>query len=481
MNHPIRAAALCALAVIVSLPAAAWGPRTQYAIVSNAVQLISKDSNIPLVRLQKDLLNGAQLSMEMIGSLYPDMVRGPVTAIESELGLLRAVESGRVDPYFAFRLGVLGKLVAEATSPMGNADPTYRNLYYADVEKSIQRAPLQNQPRTLVEPAAYFSRVMAEANYHNDMLIKEYQDGIGFQGVAGAILSDDASRSVNAVADVWHTILTGRAVAGNVSERQVQRYVVDAMAFYINRGSSEEIDTVSARLGGLVGQTPDMRIQIGDMLSEAELYARAMTEYQAVLAVAPDRRDVVEKIARYYVSRGQRALEDERLEAALADFETAVQADPLHPTAESLRIQAVELIAARDARLAKNREDLEAGEKFQGMAEEEALSGRYAEAIALLHQAVNRYNEVTEEFPNEFQLATRGAKNALYRVQEFKREIMANAQSFSGSGSALDARGLARDGAKELEKGAIQALLRNAYREEMKNLEAEMASALAIP
>ncbi len=461
-------------------PAGAWGPKTQLAIVTNALHLLSKTSNIPLERLERHLRDGAMVSLSGLERIYPRIEDDPTAAIESEMYLLETAQSGRVDPYFAFRLGTLGKLVAEAVSPMRGENASYRNLYFADVERHIGQVKLIPADRTFVDPDVYFDRRMLLANTYNEMLVKEYRSGVGFSGVASATLDEKVSSAVNAVADVWHTVLTGPAVMGNVSDEQLRNYVVDAYSFYINRGNPEELATVTQRLGDLVSFTPDMRVRIGDMFYDAELFERAIEEYQAVLAVEPDRRDVVEKIAKYHVRRGQEALRDERLEAALEAFEMALDVNPLHPDAEALRLTARERISARDARMAANRASVERAEGLVSLAEEEALRGRYAESIALLRQANDAYSEVADEFPSLTQRRITGQNTVRARIQDLKQQIMANAQSYSGRGFTQDAQQIAAREAKEVSREALQELVRSEYESELDNLSAQLQSALEI-
>src|SRR5690606_7320146 len=104
---------------------------------------------------------------------------GPVQAIESEMVLLRAMRGDKLDNYFAYRMGLLGKLVAQITAPMAESNPTYRNLYYTDVERAIEATSVTNLPKQNVDPADYFSRRVAEANANNDVIQKEYESGVG--------------------------------------------------------------------------------------------------------------------------------------------------------------------------------------------------------------------------------------------------------------------------------------------------------------
>lgn len=466
--------------VACTVPAAAWGPKTQLAIVTNALHLLSKTSNIPLNRLERHLREGAMVSMADLETMYPGTGETPGTALESEMYLLETVQKGKVDPYLAFRLGTLGKLVAEAVSPMRGVDATYRNLYFADVERHIGQVQLVTEPRNFVDPDVYFDRRVLIANTHNEMLVKEYRSGVGFGGVARATLDEKVSTAVNTVADVWHTLLTGPAVMGNVSDEQLQNYVVNAYDFYINRRNTDELAAIAARLRELVELTPDMRVRIGDMFYEAELFERAMEEYQAVLAMEPDRRDVVEKIAEYHVRRGKEALENDRLETALEAFEMALDANALHPEAEALRMAAQKRIDEREARLASNRGSLERAEGFVSLAEEEALSGRYAEAIALLRQANDAYADVSDEFPTLNQRRITGQNTVRTRIQDLKQQIMANAQSYSGSGFTQDAAAIVAREAPEVSRQALRRLVEEEYQTELDNLEAQLQSTLAV-
>ena len=127
-------------------------------------------------------------------SMNPGATTNPIGAIESEMILLEAVRGDRVDPYFAYRLGVLGKLVARICSPLERADSTYRNLYYADVDKKIENVPIDSTSRRVVDPQVYLPQVSRSAADRADVIVEDYKTGLGFGGVAQASLSEDASR-----------------------------------------------------------------------------------------------------------------------------------------------------------------------------------------------------------------------------------------------------------------------------------------------
>lgn len=476
---------VCSLLLVALLlwrpTAQAWGPRTQVSVVTNALYMLSKDGNIPLTRLERDLRAGAMTPIELLEEEHPGFRSNPAGAIESEMRLLRQVRGDRVDAYFAYRLGMLGKMIAIATAPMRDTNPAYRETYYNDVDQRIQGVSLRPSRRAFTDPRAYLDAVMAEANANNDAIARSYQTGAGFSEIASMALPEDITRSVRAVADVWRAILTGTVPFGDSSEGQLQRYVLGAFDFYITRRNVDEIEAAAARLAALTPFTPDMRVRIGDMLYDAGFYERAMEEYEAVRRAAPERRDVIEKIAEFYVNRGHEALEKRQLESARDAFDKARNADPLHPTAERDYMLVEAMILARDSRQAADREALRRAGELETRAEQEAVYGRYAEAIAILNEAEKVYASVSDEFPLENQQRIRGLNNIRYRTQELKQEITVNAQLLSGAGFAPDAVRLARRQLQQADLKALQELITGAYEEEIRALQARMQSALSPP
>jgi len=471
---------LAILVGAVAERAAAWGPTTQQAIVSTAVRVLSKEGVVQLSKLEKDVREGAAASPEVIAKLYPGYATGPGRAVESEMYLLDSVRGEVIDPYFAYRLGVLGRLVAVLTAPLLNENPTYRDRYYADVEKHIQQVALKASPRRLVDPAPYFERVQRLASARKDMIVRDYQEGLGFDGIAKSVLGEDLGRSVDAVADVWNTVLTRNVMHASVSDGQVRDYVVGALEFYIRRGSEPEIDANYRRLAELAQKTPDMAKRIGDMFYDAGFYERAIKEYEEVLAAEPGRKDVTAKIAAYYVKVGDEALAAKRLQQARDAYVKAVQTDPLHPTAEGKRLQAETLITQREARLEAARRNIEEAAQLQTQSEQLALQRKVADAMGVLKQAQAKYEAVPAEFPTELQAANAGLANIASRLSELKAELIQNAQTLSGTNSLFDIRQVAATGAGNLDEQALRMLVTHQLNAEIAKLKAESQDALRI-
>ena len=483
-KYPIRSRIWSILIPFLTLvPAAstqAWGPATEQAVVATAVRVLSREGVVQLSKLERDIRDGAAASADVVAGIYPGYATDPVRAIETEMYLLDTVRGDAVDPYFANRLGVLGQVVAGLSSPLLNADRSIRDRFYADAESNMQQLPLKPSQRRLVDPVPYFERARRLADEHAAMIIKDYQDGGGFNGIAKATLAEGLSRSTDAVLDVWKTVLTQNVVHANVSDEQVRKYVLGAMGFYIKRDNEAEIDANYKRLAGLTKKTPDMAKRIGDMFYGADLYDRAIAEYREVLAAEPDRRDVVTRIAEYYVKQGDEALKAKRLQQAYDCFANAAHTDPLHPEAERKRLEAEKLIAERDARLEAARRSVEEGAQLQTDAEQQVMQRRTSEAIATLQRAQAAYAEVPDEFLTEFRAANAGLANIASRMNELRGELTQNAQMLSGVGFLPDMQRLAATAGKGLDDQGLRDILANQLNAQINGLKVEYQDKLSI-
>ena len=478
MTTPVRQAAGLVLFLTFSFPSFAWGPVTQQAIVTTAMHVLTKEGTVELTKLQQDVRNGASASIDELARLYPNLASGPVRAIESEMRVLRAVRGGRLDAYYAYRLGMLGRLVAQISAPLLDEQPLYRDQYYNDVDSNIERTPLRTSSRTMVNTEPYFARVQARAGTHKDMILKDYQEGIRFEGVAKTTMAEDTSRSVDAVADVWYTILTSGAAPAGVSMSQVRGYVLAAIEFYIGRRNEAEIEASYQRLSPLTPMTPDMLKSIGDMFYAAGFYDRAVLEYQAILAVEPNRKDVVERIAQYYVKTGDDWLSRRRLELAYEAYANAAGTDPLHPEAEGKRLETERLISERDARLEAVRHNLAAAEDFQAQAERAAMQQKYGDAILFLKQAEESYGAVTDEFAGQYRTATLGLTAISDSLRLIRNDLVGNAQTLSGTSFLPEGKRLAAGVSDSIDTDALRALMTNQFNAEIARLKQDYRPSL---
>jgi len=441
----------------------AWGPISRSSMVSAAAHVLGQDPSFTLTRLSRYITQGTELAQADFDKLHPLFKVDPIGAIQREMVLLEAIRGDRIDPYYAFRLGALGRMVADATAPLATANAgALREKYYKDVETSIGRAGLEMSPRKVVDPRPYFSFVQAQASSNDTTIELEYRSGAGFAGIARGSLPADASRSVNAVADVWYTVLTARASAFDQPAAAKRDYILGSIAFYLKQKNMAETEAsyATAEAQGLMDI--NLRKAVGDLFFDNAMYDRSIVEYQKILASDPTRRDVIERVARYYELTGDDASKLDKLEVARDAYAKAQEADKLHPDAQRKLLNVEAKIFARDERLTAQRMSIEQARSLENRAEEAVNRRDYARAISLLRDAEDRYAEVTDEFPAESKDATTGRRTVQMRTKELKQELIDNSASLSGSGAAFDVRQIAEQ-SPNVSQEALKKMLQAEY------------------
>jgi tetratricopeptide (TPR) repeat protein len=464
MTMSKRLALALAIALVAGNTALAWGPRAQVAVVRGAVGVLGKESNIPLSTLMKFIEEGAAARPDLSGD-------NPAQAAADEMVLLRQVKTNAVDPYLAYRYGMLGAMVAELTTPMATARPAYRSLYLNDADQNATSAIIKTAPRVSADdPATLIAIRMGQATDRDPLIEKDYLDGVGFSGLASQALTEDISRSVNTVADVLYTLLRGTMATGGVSRERLQAYHVDAVRYYIQGGHAAEAEGAFSHLADNELLTPEIRRQVADMFFDAGQFERAIQEYQLVVKEDPSRRDVVERIAAYYASIGDKALEDNKLEVAKTAFEAAVDSDRMSAEAQEKLFAANKLIEEREQRLQDARSAIEQAKSLEIEAEQLIAGGRHGEAAGRLRDGLALYDSVTEEFAAERNQARSGSDAVTARLARLDAERTAYALSFSGSGMSQGVQSVVRAKAPELAQDALRDLLEGMTEPEARRL-----------
>ncbi|MFP6583823.1 MAG: hypothetical protein VCD00_14885 [Candidatus Hydrogenedentota bacterium] len=468
VKHILLGTTLCA-SLCAALPVFAWGSTTQRSVVSAAGHIFTRNSAIPLTNLMGYVNEGAQISEEEDRKLYLQFTVDPVQAIQREMYLLQGVRTDRIDPYFAYRLGALGKKVVQYVSPMRDTRVDVHNQYDADVEKMIGGVSLENATRNLVEPAAYFTVVSRQAQQNNEMILVDYRSGLGIDGVAGAGLSKDVSRAVDAVADVWFTIFRSQVDLANISHTDMRDFMLLSIEFYVKTENVAEVQDVYARAGEKGLLSPEMKQTIGNLYYDNGYYEVALLVYDDLLQGNIRIPDVNRRIADYHVSVGKGLLADGELESAQEAFQKAADADTLNDDAQRQLVMATREIEKRDTRFAEQKIFNEIGKRAELDAEAAEQSRDYVQAMQYLRDAQDRYAGVTDEFPDLEREASVGLRTVEIQMSQMKNALVANAQLLSGSGFAYDARKLAGS-SDSLATDALKAILEDDYQSAIQEL-----------
>lgn len=458
------------------VPATAWESRTETTIVTTAARILAREGGIPLTNLEKDIRRGASLSESELAALVPGLESDLTQAILSQFNLLQSTRDNRVDPYLAYRLGVLGKLVARLASPMLGAAPAVRDAYHADVDKNIQSIALKTSTRRVVDVAAYLSEVATKARARQELIARDYEQGIGFAGVARGALSEDASRAVDAVADVWNTLLKSSSTAAGVSDDQRREYSLSSLGFYLERGNPEEAKRAYEAILAAGEPSADLRKRIGDMYYDAGKYDRAMEEYKKVRELEPGRTDVAQRIAEYYARVGDEAVAAGNLEAAVESFQQGQMADP---QLELKRRQAQALIEERNAKLEQAQQSLIQAQGLMAQVDQEQVKRNFGAALDYLNQARALFASVPSEFKRESQQASAGLTQVDVKTRELKALLISSTDQLSGSGFDLVARRLASTDSMSMAKDAFGKLVARGYEQQVAEMKQRAQAKLA--
>lgn len=466
--------------VAACLPAQAWGPRTDAAITLAAMRIVSRDSGLPMEGLRAEVREGAEIPLADLYELIPNADIAPIPAIEAEIELLQQVRGRSVDPYFAYRLGVLGKLVAQVTSPMTQAEQRWQKIFYADTEATTSGLNLVPQDRRAVDSQSYLRSVVAEANAQNDVIVEEYESGIGFDGIARASSAKNISRSIHAVADVWYTILSRESAVG-LAETQTREYIVGGLDFYISRGNSREIERAYEKLSQLAYISPALRERIGTMFFDAGRFERAVAEYEQVLREEPSRSEVAVRLSNHYIDVGDDAVDDGRLEDALEAYTKAVEYNKSEEAAHLKLAKAETLIRERSARMAASEGAITEAEELQEEAEMLVINGRTADAVALLYEAQMLYSTITSEFPQFASAARVGTANVSSRISQLQQRLTEDVAMLSGTGIDAAVREEAHEAALNNSIEILKALRGAYFSKELARIQADLADNLRTP
>jgi len=221
--------------------------------------------------------------------------------------------------------------------------------------------------------------------------------------------------------------------------------------------------------------TPDLQKQIADMFYDGALFERAIKEYEGVLAANPGRRDVIERIAEYYIGIGDEALKVNKLEESQMAFQKAIDADQLDSDAQRKLIEVNKLIREREERRAVAEAAVAQGQQITRDAERMIFAKSHSQAMARLLQARELFQTAIPEggefeFPNIVRRAQNGLRITDSRLSEVRGLIINNSPDLSGSGSTDGAKRQARAAASQLTQSAMQALVRSQLEDALKDL-----------
>ena len=465
-------AVAAALFAVATAPAYAWGPQAQQAISMTALQLLrQRHANVLQsgdVRFDADMLKGTRDGWESLEpALLVDSDSYAAQAIDGQIQLLRGARRHGIDHYFAYRMGVAGALMADAMLPFAldrslEGDRLRRQIE-ADLDARLEEwkfLPSRNRSVYIRGTAEYFRNYRP---FHPDnvrMIADDYRRGIGYDGFLRGAGETLFGRSVEAVGDIWHTVLAEEAPGGEVapSPQALTWYYVDAVRYFLYEKNSfmqalRAYDNFEAVNPGIA----EAYEVLGDLFYEfgtGEASERGVQEWKIAQRMpGPQRRTASAKLARHYNAEGRRFLEtgvhpsapESDLQSALRNFSLALEYQSTNEEAATMINETNVALGIRQRNHETATQYLGRAETVVQRAEQSRLAEDFASAIATYNQASGLFTLVIEnpdlQFPELVATAERGINNIQRSIRDVFRQVLDNAHTAVETGDrAVDAR-----------------------------------------
>ena len=360
--------------------------------------------------------------------------------------LLREVKKrGSGGSSFAYRMGVLAALASDVMFPltfeMDTAGARLCKQVESDIDKHLRSYQTRTkQPRLeyIRNPVPYFEQRKATFPDARKLLESDYARGEGYNGYASSSSPALIQSTVEAVADVWFTVMRPEGDASDVkpSERSLTSYFSEQIVYQLReKRNLREADRAYKQFAALKTDSLAAYEKIGDAFYAfgGEGRDRAVQEWTNALTLAgPERNNVMKKLAMHYLSLGKdylnRAMKPnaprDALPNALNNFTKALEFDQSNEDAAKLINETQIQIAERDQRLELAIRTLSAAESVVKQAERSKVDQQFAEAIAQYKKAIAVFEQVGDEFTEQFEAADSGKEDAKLRISQIIKTVL---------------------------------------------------------
>lgn len=453
-------------AIVMCGDAMAWGTRAQQSITLMAMQVVKQQFpngfTAGATSYEKDCLAGAAAGVAALSGKVPlSSDAETIQAIGTEIQLLREVRNYGMGSYFAYRMGVLSALVANVMTPYGFAfepgDDLLQQKVFADIEAAIDSygySPIQKTREIVRDPVTYFRDKRPFINDDRRLIAQDYQTGRGYKGFLKQGGPAYFVRSVEAVADVWTTVLTeSREPSLAVASRRMQTwYFVDEIDYLLLEKKNPQVaERAYENFRKVVQQgEPEAYEHIGDSYAafgDEEGTDRAVREWQNAHGMAgANRASVAAKLNRHYLAVGNKFLDiaakpgadDNDLPSALRAFESALEFDRKSDEAADLIQKTHVLINERNARRDTTLKILASAEKLIAQADVLTQSEDFGGAIKTYRQAMSFYASVGDEFKEESKKGKQGVRDVKSAINKTIQKIISRGSEVIDAGEKAE-------------------------------------------
>lgn len=442
--------------------AAAWGDRAQRSISYMALQVIQKDHPDTLREYERDVLQGSVDGWAVLADSVPmNSDAEVVAAVNGQIQLLRDVRQYGVGSYFAYRMGVLASLVADALLPYGIPWTPNEKALHARMSEDID-AHLDSFKYTTLSPRRTYIRhaepYLAERRTflqeNLKLIADDYARGSGYDGYLGQAAPVYFTKAVDAVSDAWYTVMR---VDPDSSDQPASRasltwFLVSEIEYLLaEKKNFVQTDLTYSHFEKVNPGLVEAFERVGDLyyaFGTEQAKDRAVREWRTAHGLSgTNRANVGKKLANHYLKVGRHYLEegkkprssDTDLPKALQSFQEAMLFN--RDSAEAARgVQDANVaIADREERLRVARDFIANAERVRAEAARGFAEQDFGTAITKFKQAISLFDAVGDDFEKEASTAKEG-------VSAVKKDIAKVIQTIIDKATeAIDAGDSARE------------------------------------
>jgi tetratricopeptide (TPR) repeat protein len=443
--------------------ALAWETKSRRAITGTALQMLRRHYSDAFkgseVNYESDLIRGALDGPAALRETLPMATEEQlINSIGAQINQLRHARQTGVGSYFAYRMGVLSALVGDYFLPFaGDPSPRAREIVpdiREDLEKHLPEfryQPSRGGLHFIRYPNEYFRDRRKFFSGAEALIMADYAPGgTGYNGYLKKGGEAFFANAVEAITDVWHTVLQPGTGVGTASDEGLVWYLVDEIEYLLSvKKNLREAERVLERFQRLNRNDFEAYEKVADYFygygGESGTDQGLRLWETSLTASGPERRRVLRKLAAHYMREGDQQFQiamqpnapKDALQKAKTQFLRALEYDRTSKeAADKVRDVQVE-IEAKIERQQFMMEMVSSGQELMRRAQAAELQGNFESALPMYERAIHTFGQVGGEFEEQSNASLEGADRARTSINKLINTVIDQGRDFLNSGDDL--------------------------------------------
>ena len=260
--------AAAGVALLLPVEAAAWGQRAHLSIAETALEMLPPDSFERIASHREALLKGASGRHAQESDVETQPYASEMIA-DIQVLMLIPHKDAELSHYFVYRLGSLGRIVADSAMPLARfgsrSDTALRERFERDIDRDVESFRVTDiSPMCLTYPDSYLQRIMREARASDNLVKSSYLSGEGYAICRDGVVTSSFERAVEAVANIWVTILSSEPRPMALSSSRRVNYYTSQIRYGARNGHLGDIYAALQALEREDARVPLTRIFVGE-------------------------------------------------------------------------------------------------------------------------------------------------------------------------------------------------------------------------